>query len=135
LVLPKSEVISARVVLCRVGSGCLVINPYAHNPFLKATLFPLRSSGLTMALDPVVFRLPVQPPRWPAPLRWWRHWAVCLPGVPLPARSLSRPSIVAGAKVAALRKRGKRLFQGHFRRAGRLGRGTAFVRQGCIRES
>jgi hypothetical protein len=44
---PKSEVISVRVVLCRVGSGCLSINPYAHNPFLKATLFLLRSSGIT----------------------------------------------------------------------------------------
>ena len=32
---PKSEVISVRVVLCRVGSGCLSINPYAQSdPFL-----------------------------------------------------------------------------------------------------
>jgi len=37
---------------------------------------------LAMALDPVVFRLKVQPPRWPAPLHWWRNWAVCLPGAP-----------------------------------------------------
>ena len=45
LVWPKSEVISVWVVLCRVGSGCLSINPYAHNPFLKATFFLFRSSG------------------------------------------------------------------------------------------
>ena len=42
---PKSEVISVRVVLCRVGSGCLSINPYAHSPFRKTTLFLFRSSG------------------------------------------------------------------------------------------
>ena len=43
---PKNEVISARVVLCRVGSGCLSINPYAHSPLLNATLFLFRSLGL-----------------------------------------------------------------------------------------
>ena len=42
---PKSEVISGRVVLCRVGEGCLSINPYALNPSHKATFFPLRRSG------------------------------------------------------------------------------------------
>ena len=45
LVSPKSAVISTWVVLCGVGSGCLSINPYAHSPFLKATLFLSRSSG------------------------------------------------------------------------------------------
>jgi hypothetical protein len=32
--------------LCRVGPGCLSINPYALNPSHKATFFPLRRSGL-----------------------------------------------------------------------------------------
>jgi putative SOS response-associated peptidase YedK len=44
-----------RVVLCRVGSGCLSINPYAHNPFLKATLFLFRSSGLKLRDQILVF--------------------------------------------------------------------------------
>jgi len=42
---PKREVISVRVVLCGAGLGCLSINPYAHNPLRKATLFSLRRSG------------------------------------------------------------------------------------------
>ena len=46
LVWPKSEVISVWIVLCRVGSCCLSINPYAHSPFIKATLFLFRSLGL-----------------------------------------------------------------------------------------
>jgi hypothetical protein len=33
------EVISVRVVLCRVGPDCLSINPYVNNPSLKATFF------------------------------------------------------------------------------------------------
>jgi hypothetical protein len=44
---PKSEVISVRAVWCRVGSGRLTINSHAHIPFLNATLFLFRSSGLT----------------------------------------------------------------------------------------
>jgi len=44
----KDGVISVRVVLCRVGSGCLSINPYAHSSCRKAPLFPFRSSGLML---------------------------------------------------------------------------------------
>jgi hypothetical protein len=43
---PKSEVIAVRVVLCRVGSGCLSINPYAISPSLIATLFSVSEFGL-----------------------------------------------------------------------------------------
>ena len=46
LVSPKREVISVRIVLCGVGSGCLSINPYAHSPLRKATLFLFRRSGV-----------------------------------------------------------------------------------------
>jgi len=42
---PKSEAISVRVVLCRVGSGCLSINPYAHIPFRKRP-FSISEFGL-----------------------------------------------------------------------------------------
>ena len=42
---PNSAVILAGVVLCKVGPGCLSINPYAHKPSHQATLFRFRSSG------------------------------------------------------------------------------------------
>jgi hypothetical protein len=41
----RAKVRRGRFVQGRVGSGGLIINPYAQNPFLKATLFRLRSSG------------------------------------------------------------------------------------------
>jgi hypothetical protein len=41
--LPADGII--KVALCRVGSGCLSINPYAHSPFRKATLFRYRRLG------------------------------------------------------------------------------------------
>jgi hypothetical protein len=43
---PKSWVSSVRVVLCRVGPGCLSINPYAHQPSRKATFFSKSEIGL-----------------------------------------------------------------------------------------
>jgi hypothetical protein len=46
LVSPKSEVISAWVVLCRVKSGCLRINPYAHSPFYQSDIFLISEFGL-----------------------------------------------------------------------------------------
>ena len=42
---PAERVISVRVVLCRVGPGCLSMNPYAHDPSLKATFFSYWDSG------------------------------------------------------------------------------------------
>src|SRR5208283_409031 len=53
---PKSEVISVRVVLCRVGPGCLSINPYAHNPSRKATFFSKSEFGFNSP-RPCVFAL------------------------------------------------------------------------------
>jgi hypothetical protein len=50
---------------------------------------------LAMALDPVVSGVPVQSPCRPSPPHWWRHWAVCLPGVPLPGAKLIKPAYPA----------------------------------------
>ena len=52
LAFPKREIVSVWVVLCRVGKGCLSINPYAINPSHKATFFLFRSSGLISFLNP-----------------------------------------------------------------------------------
>ena len=50
LALPKSEVISVRVVLCKVGEGDLIINPYAINPSHLATLFSISEFGFRSGL-------------------------------------------------------------------------------------
>ena len=49
--LAKEGGISVRVVLCGVGSGCFSINPYAHSPLLKTTLFSTSAFGVKAAIQ------------------------------------------------------------------------------------
>ena len=51
---PKSGVISVRVVLYRVGLGCLSINPYSHDVARKATLSFASEFGFNRPWTPSV---------------------------------------------------------------------------------
>jgi len=77
--------------LCRVGSGCLSINPYAHIPSRKATFFLFRSSGSMKGRNTRIY-----PDCWDAKNVDWRGTDKRLVLQTARARAFAGPQIDAG---------------------------------------